>query len=324
MIDALGNRITEEQLKENRQKNSSAKKINNKLKQYNLKFDGYICDNELAAYIEQIPSEKIQGKFYIDGFKENKKNAKIRYVPPSFGLYRWFETPEEAEEKALNVLKKEIKLYKWLNEYDFSNIYKVFKKTDPHLPCGKFDFSSEMYDSAEILPIITYLEKRYQTDRVYGIGYKNQKRIVVITKDIPHEMVKFAPAYYDLHIFKKDEQPQTIQHCITMPSYVDFIVNDIINDNGETIELQIQSNTSDYYKCDDNYYAYATIDKHYHLKMSTFVFSQRSSEKSCPSEEINQITYRNNYQYVATVDTNSESITPEEALQESKKRYQQQ
>lgn len=176
---------------------------------------------------------------------------------------------------------------------------------------------------ANVRESITFDIRKQKTWFKQFIG-KESGEAVDITKDIPHQMTHFAPAYYDLHIFKKDEQPQTIQHCITMPSYVDFIVNDIINDNGETIELQIQSNTSDYYKCDDNYYAYATIDKHYHLKMSTFVFSRRSSERSCPSEEINQITHRNKYQYVATVDTNSESITPEEALQESKKRYQQQ
>ena len=313
MIDSSGNRITEKIRKKNMTSNELFKTINRKLKTVGMSLkEAYILDGRLVVYIK--PQNEYSFAIYVDNFKSDNKHAAVRLVLEN-PKKSWYTTKAEVDEY-IKLVNKHSKILDWMREQDFSQLYAVSEKEDTVLDDGKFTFSNTSYTSTTVGEIVKYLQDYYKEERVYGCGFKNKDRIVVLTDDIAYAKGHFAPARFDLHIFNLDgsivkTKPHVISHG--HGSYSDFFVEGILNDDGNTIEVALRHCVNPgFSKCHDEFYAYGTINSSLIFNCHPFIFSDRHSEKHISfKEDFESGCF--SYKYT------SEELPFEKAIEESKK-----
>lgn len=286
MIDEFGAKITKEERYNNSKNTPCFRKIDQKLKEIGLTLAyGFINDGILwcgvkAVGVEKHPEREYTApEIYIDGFAEDNKHAKIRMIPKFPTKEPWIEDRKTAEQ-FLRRVQEQFDVYNELCEMDFSGLYRTYEKTDPQMENGKFDFSEDNYGSSQLLPVIDYLKNRYGSNFAHAYGFKSDDRIVVITKDFNYASEHFAPAYYDLHIFKDGQEPVTKKHALSGSGYHDFFVDEISNDNGEEIGVKVRVHVNPgLHKCDDEYIGYAEINNYGGCRYHPLIFVERRSER---------------------------------------------
>ncbi len=271
MIDDNGRKISDEERDKQSRENELFLEINEKLNSIGLQLIGYIKDDNLYCCTKPLDeSRKYEvPNIYIDGFKEDQKHAKLRFIPkPVFD--NWISNEEEARKTMCN-LQKQFMVYEELCEMDFSGLYKCYEKSDPTLQSGGFHFTSDNYTSAQIKPVIDYLHKRYNVDFIQGYGFYNDNRIVAVT---PNKCAGF----FDLHIFEEGKAPVTKSDVIRED--YDFYVDGIIKDDGDEIGIKARIiRPTGYSKCHDKYVGYAALSNDGSCDFHPFIFVESQSEK---------------------------------------------
>lgn len=294
MIDIKGNSIDEKSLLKNIKANETFRLVKRKLKKLNITLEKlYICDERLVSVFSHKGTDG--GAIYIDGFKDDNIHASIRLIYPRQNV-SWYNDSISAK-KYIKLLNDYMKVYQFLEELDFSNCYKVFEKSDPNLKNGTFSFSESFYESIIVEKIIKKLQEIYDTEHVYGKGFKTDDRIVVFTENIKYAKDHWGPAYYDYHVFDIDgTYVKTKSNVVTGDSYNHFFIDNILSDNGKMTEIILRSCILSGHKCDDTYYACAKIYDDGITAVSNFIFSDRASESGSVSYNddfrANGFTYR--------------------------------
>jgi hypothetical protein len=281
MIGQGGKEITYEDLKT--VTTPLSREINKRLKAFGFKFTGYVIDGKLSASVSEIGNGSHYGEslFYIDGFLSDNKHAQIRYVPDLPESYSsWCNSVDEAKDLADNI-KRQVALYEWLCEQDFSQLYHAYEKDAPMLQNGSFRIHGDDVEHTATKDVATYIRDYYGTENFIGHGYRSENRTIVIMKDIHNAN------HLDLHVFEDGKDPYTSKYALSSRCIDDF---EILHDDGENIELSLECHCHSGHKCTDFYCSYGVLypfpcftdERRYKCDVSPFVFYDRQSESGGP------------------------------------------